>query len=171
MGLLHMLNYIASNDTTIGHQRTANNVEFFAPESAVLARYLPGGNKTELERLQLWQAISWPRFEPRISRTRNRSAKHSTAILLLNTAHLTQCSMYLATELQTGWPSTQGLPHIHHKKRGHFPLLDHKKENISGKRRLKTSEHIAILLNSSLSERFSANSSLILRALNSGDDL
>jgi hypothetical protein len=165
-----MLNYIASNDMTIGHQRTVNNVEFFAPESEVLARYLPGGNKTELETLQPWEAISCSRFESRISRTRNRSANHSTAILLLNTAHLTQCSMYLATKLRTGWPSRRGLPHIHHKKRGHFPLLDHKKDNISGKRRLKTREHIAILLNRSLSERFSANSSLILRALNSEGD-
>jgi hypothetical protein len=36
-------------------------------------------------------------------------------ILLLDSAHLTQCSVYLATELQTGWPTRQEIPYIHNK--------------------------------------------------------
>jgi hypothetical protein len=30
-----------------------------------------------------------------------------------------------------------GLPYIHHKKRGHFPPIDHKKDDISAKRGLR----------------------------------
>ena len=54
-------------------------------------------------------------------------------ILMLDSAHLTQCSMYLATELQTGWPTRQELPYIHQKKRGNLSRLDHKKEDTGEK--------------------------------------
>jgi hypothetical protein len=54
-------------------------------------------------------------------------------ILLLDRAHLTQCNVYLATELQTGWPTRQELPYSHHQKSGHFQRLDHEKEDTGEK--------------------------------------
>jgi hypothetical protein len=51
-------------------------------------------------------------------------------ILLLDSAHLTKCSMYLATEMQTGWLTRQELPYINHKKRGHLRKEGSKEEDI-----------------------------------------